>query len=79
MKLLMLLGAVVGFAVGLVFSLLQKSPGSQVIWHAALAAYAAGMLFRWWGRLWERNLRASLLAKQAEATAVATPPEPAKK
>lgn len=76
MKLLMLIGALVGFAVGFVFSLLKESPWPHVVWHACIAAYAAGMLLRWWGRRWETNLRLALIEKQSAAKAAPPPFNP---
>lgn len=76
MKVLMLLGAVLGFGVGAGFSLIQKNPGATVIWHAAVAAYVAGLLLRWWGRSWEKCLRAALLEKQAQDAKAASESNP---
>lgn len=78
MKLLMLVGAILGFGVGFGFSLLQQSPWPNMVWHACLAAYVSGMLLRWWGRTWERNLRLSLLEKHAAdiRASTSTPPNP---
>jgi hypothetical protein len=67
MKLLMMLGAILGFGIGFAFSLFQQSPWPNVLWHAGIAAYVAGMLLRWWGRLWERNLRLALIEKESVA------------
>ena len=76
MKLLMLMGAILGFSVGCGVSLLQQSPWPNVVWHACLAAYASGMLLRWWGRTWERNLRLSLAEKHAAAVRASASPTP---
>lgn len=65
MKLLMLLGAILGFGIGFAFSLMQESPWPRVVWHACVGAYFAGLLLRWWGRLWEKNLRLALVEKEA--------------
>lgn len=67
MKLLMLIGALVGFGVGFLFSLLRESPWPNVVWHACIAAYAAGMMLRWWGRRWEENLRHALVEREQAA------------
>ncbi|MBL9128898.1 MAG: hypothetical protein JNL97_14700 [Verrucomicrobiales bacterium] len=64
---MMLTGAALGFGVGITFSLLRQSTWPTVIWHACVAAYVAGMLFRWWGRHWTKNLRLALVEKQAAA------------
>lgn len=67
MKMMMLTGAAIGFGVGITFSLLRESPWPTVVWHACVAAYLAGMMFRWWGRHWTKNLRLALIEKQAAA------------
>lgn len=67
MKMMMLTGAALGFGVGITFSLLRASPWPTVVWHASVAAYVAGMMFRWWGRHWTKNLRLALVEKQAAA------------
>jgi hypothetical protein len=81
MKMMMLTGAALGFAVGVTFSLLRQSTWPTVVWHACIAAYVAGMMFRWWGRHWTRNLRLALVEKQAaalrEVTAQPAPGSPA--
>lgn len=78
MKLLMLMGAVLGFGVGFGFSLVQESSWPSVVWRACAAAYAAGLVLRWWGRRWEANLRVALIEKheavlRAESAAAASP------
>lgn len=67
MKMMMLTGAALGFAVGITFSLLRQSTWPTVVWHACVAAYVAGILFRWWGGHWTKNLRLALVEKQAAA------------
>ncbi len=67
MKMMMLSGAALGFAVGITFSLLRASPWPTVVWQACVAAYVSGMMFRWWGRQWTRNLRLALIEKQMAA------------
>ena len=57
MKLLMILGGLVGFVIGITFGIAQESPWPSVIWRASIGAYLAGMLMRWWGRVWVRGLQ----------------------
>ena len=59
MKLLMILGGLVGFVIGITFGIAQESPWPSVIWRASIGAYVAGMLMRWWGRVWVRGLQAA--------------------
>jgi membrane associated rhomboid family serine protease len=65
MKLIMVLGGFIGFAIGLGFSWAQGSPWPSVVWRAAIAALLAGVLMRWWGRLWIRCLQQSHRERQA--------------
>jgi hypothetical protein len=67
MKLLMILGGCIGFGIGVAFGLASGSGWPSTLWRAALAAYLAGLLMRWWGRLWIKSLKHVLLEKQASA------------
>lgn len=74
MKSLMILGGLVGFGIGVSVGLLQHGNWSSILWHAAVAAYGAGWLMRWWGRVWLQGLKevgeerlAAARAKAAEA------------
>jgi len=60
----MILGGVLGFAMGLLFSWAQQGTWPASLWHACLAAYLAGMLMRWWGNAWRKSLAASLNERQ---------------
>jgi protein-S-isoprenylcysteine O-methyltransferase Ste14 len=82
MKLIMLLGGLVGFTIGTEFSWAQRSPWPSVVWRAAIATLLAGLLLRWWGRLWIKCLAQSHQERQAaprQKRADATPTNPAKK
>ncbi len=76
MKMMMLTGAALGFGVGVAFSLLRQSPWPTVVWQACVAAYVAGLMFRWWAGHWMRNLRLSLSEKHAAALREAALPVP---
>jgi hypothetical protein len=67
MKLLMILGGCIGFAVGVSFSWASQSGWPSVLWRAGVAAYLGGLLMRWWGRMWVKCLREVLLERQAAA------------
>lgn len=54
----MMLGGTIGFGIGVGFGLLQGNAWPSILWHAAVAAYVAGMLMRWWGRVWFSSLKA---------------------
>ena len=61
----MLIGGVLGFSIGLLFSWAQESSGSTCLWHACLAAYLTAMLMRWWGGAWRKSLEAALYESQS--------------
>ena len=65
MKLIMVLGGVIGFAIGISFSWAQGSSWPAMIWRSAAAALVAGILLRWWGRLWIKCLQESYQERQA--------------
>ena len=82
MKLIMVFGGFIGFAIGFGFSWAQGSPWPSVVWRAAVAALLAGVLLRWWGRLWVRSLQQShrerAIAQSAQKKTDSTnPPNPA--
>ena len=56
MKLMMIFGGLLEFLIGLGFGLVQQSAWPGVIWRASAAALGAGILLRWWGKLWIRSL-----------------------
>jgi membrane associated rhomboid family serine protease len=64
MKLIMVFGGLIGFAIGVGFSWAQGSPWPSVVWRAAIAALLAGLLLRWWGRLWIQCLQQSHRERQ---------------
>ena len=74
MKALLLIGGLLGFGIGLVFSWAQESSWPTSLWHACLAAYLTSLLFRWWGRAWRKNLEAALQERQSMATPAAPSP-----
>lgn len=69
MKSLMLLGGVLGFAIGLLCSRVHENSWSYCLWHAALASYVGGWLMGWWGRAWQKNLKNSAQEQEIRAAA----------
>jgi hypothetical protein len=65
MKSLLLIGGLLGFGIGLLFSWAEGSPGPACLWHACLAAYLTAILVRWWGQTWRRNLVDAQRERQA--------------
>jgi hypothetical protein len=77
----MILGGFIGFLIGIGFGLAQQSAWPEVIWRASVAALLAGILLRWWGRVWIKNLHQAnqqRLAPEAkpDATPVSGPAKP---
>jgi hypothetical protein len=70
MKALLLIGGLLGFGIGLVFSWAQESAWPDCLWHACLAAYLAAHLLRWWGRAWRRNLEMALSQNASSAASI---------
>ncbi len=69
MKSLMILGGMIGLVIGLAFGLAHRSPWPDALWRAAAAALAAGVMMRWWGRVWIKSLRAAHEQQHAELAA----------
>ena len=78
MKSLLVLGAIVGFLIGAGFGLAASSPWPTTIWRAGAAALAAGVLTRWWGRIWMQGLRDSLEQRRSHRPPPAPAPTPKK-
>ena len=64
MKLIMVFNSVIGFGIGMAFSWAQGSSWPAVLWRSSMAALIAGILLRWWGRLWLKCLQQSYLERQ---------------
>jgi hypothetical protein len=79
MKSMMILGAMAGFLLGAGSSYAGNCTHSTIFWHASVTAWAAGILARWWGRIWfesladalEQQRRARLKASETKTTAKA--------
>jgi len=70
MKTLMISGAMIGFCLGLALGMFSHSEWPSMLWHACAAAAALGLLTRWWGRAWTRNLQTAVYERRvAEAAA----------
>lgn len=75
MRYLMIVGATLGFAMGLVMGWLRDNSGPTVLFRAAIAACIGGWLLRWWGRVWVRSVQESLQEQHAaQARAPASAP-----
>jgi hypothetical protein len=59
MKLLMISGGLIGFLIGIFFGMAQANEWPAILWRASVAAFLAGVVLRWWGRIWIKSLRES--------------------
>ena len=77
-RIMVLLGAFVGFAVGIGFGLARQGDTKWIFLKACVAAYLAALLMRWWGRLWIKSIREmhqEKLAREESQTEESTPTE----
>ncbi len=56
MKLLLLVGGLMGFAIGIGFGLAHQRSLPSALIHACVALYIGAFLMRWWGRVWIKAL-----------------------
>jgi len=76
MKSFMIFWAIVGFLIGMGFSLADDCSGSTAFWRGCVAALAATVLARWCSNVWLEVLRDSIKERQYRRT---MPPVPAAK
>jgi hypothetical protein len=70
MKMLMLIGAMIGFSLGIALGIAGRAEWPTMLLHACAASALLGWLMRWWGRVWTRELRSALEQRRAlEVTA----------
>ncbi|MDB6034829.1 MAG: hypothetical protein JWM16_5167 [Verrucomicrobiales bacterium] len=65
----MILGGLIGFLIGLALGAAQGAALPQVIWRSSVAAFVAGVVLRWWGKVWLSSLQKELEARAAAAAA----------
>ena len=63
MKLLMITGALLGFAVAMALGVSQDQSWSSIFWRASVSACLTGLLLRWWGTVWLRSLRLAVIER----------------
>jgi hypothetical protein len=64
MKSLLLMGGLLGFTIGWLFSWAENGSESVCLWHACLAAYFTAMLMKWWGAAWRKGLVEAMRERQ---------------
>ena len=72
MKAIMILGANVGFVLGISASILGGCSWSTALGHAGAAALAGGILGRWWGKIWYTELQSALEQRRRERNVAAS-------
>ena len=53
----MILGGLIGFLIGMGFGFAGQNDWVSILLKACTAAYLAGLMMRWWARMWVRCLR----------------------
>jgi hypothetical protein len=66
MKLLLLIGGLLGFGIGLTVGLTRSQPLGPALLQACIALYIGALLMRWWGRVWTRALQESQRERSRE-------------
>jgi flagellar motor component MotA len=78
MKAIMILGANVGFVLGLGASILGDCSGPVALWHASATALVGGLLGRWWGKILFAGFTDAIEQRRRERVAAAENKTPAK-
>jgi Kef-type K+ transport system membrane component KefB len=66
MKKMMILGGLVGFLIGMGFGFASQNDWVIILLKACIAAYLAGLMMRWWARMWVRCLRDAFKEKLSQ-------------
>jgi len=75
MKSYMIFGAIVGFLIGTGFSVTGDCSWSTAFWRGCVVALVAGVLTRWWGRVWLESLRDANRQRQYQRMVPAAKPK----
>jgi hypothetical protein len=67
MKSLMLPAALCAFLIATAAGFMAGNSLDSIFWKSSAAAAIGGLLGRWWGRAWIRNLECALRARAAAA------------
>ena len=79
MKFALLLGGFLGFVAIFATALSVGKNPSRALLEASIGSAIAGLLFRWWGMIWIRNVKQMLMEKQQAAIAAMAEAEERKK
>ncbi len=75
----MILGAIIGFLIGVGLSLADECSWSTAIWRGCAAALAVAVLARWWSGIWLHNLRAAVKQRRQAPLNIPVKSKPATK
>ncbi len=67
MKLMMILGGLLGFTVSLAFGLTREGSWPAMLARACFSALILGWISRWWSHLWLRSLQESNRHRREQA------------
>jgi hypothetical protein len=67
MKFALILGALAGFAIGVLSGLAAKSSWQTCVVNGSAGALGLALLLRWWRKVWMRSLAESLEQQYQEA------------
>lgn len=76
MRLLVIMGGLTGFAIGMLPGWLKHDEIAATLWRASVGAFLGGLLMKWWGRVLLQNLQQSAMQRQAESAAKPQPQPP---
>lgn len=79
MKSFMIFGAMIGFLIGIGFSLAGDCSWSTAFWRGCVVALISGILGKWWGGVWLESLRDAIKQRQYRRIAPAAKPKPTAK
>ena len=69
----MVIGGLIGFLIGILFGYAQEVAWPTLFWRASVAALVAGLLLRWWGRIWIHGFHESNEQRMAIEAAMQPP------
>jgi len=79
MKSLMILGALVGFLIGIGCGLAGQASWPAALWRGCAVALVAAILARWWGRIWLEGLQDAIAQRRNFRKPTSAAPKPTAK
>lgn len=66
MKKFMIGGGLFGFLIGIVSGYVESADWASILWRSSVATVLAGLLLRWWAKLWVNTLHEVCRRKAAD-------------